>query len=142
MRYLVYCGTVPIGPDNTRKLLASTFSAIWCPPSARRVPVSEGDGVWLVWKSEREGIPMLLGGGRIMASEPGQSLWTNRTAPGVREAAQQLGYGGPTNMSFLRISEPVLPVASIDVDVLRGVSTGLSELDASRSDQLMRLLPI
>jgi len=142
MRHLVYCGTAPVGPAETRTLLVGKFNAIWCPPMARRLTAAEGDALWLVWKPAADSIPVLLGGGRVITPEAGESLWTNRTAPGVRESAQQLGYGGPTNMAFIRLSEPLFPKASSEVDSLKGVPTGLSELEQAQVSELMGILPI
>ncbi len=101
----VYCGTdPPVGAIGTQQLLEGPFKAIWCPPLRLPAEPSAGDRVWLIWRASPASHPVLLGGGRVVATEEGRGLWTNRTLEGVRQAAQGLGYGGPTNMAFLHLS--------------------------------------
>lgn len=64
----------------------------------------EEDRLWLLWKAP-DSQARLIGSGRIRAAPNGGVSWTNRTAPGIVPMANALGYGGPTNMAFLRVRE-------------------------------------
>jgi hypothetical protein len=64
--------------------------------------------LWLVWRAAAAAQPvLLLGGGRIEQSPrllfQTNLLWTDPDARGLRAAAEALGYGGPTSMTFLRL---------------------------------------
>src|SRR4051794_30712224 len=111
----IYCATgQQVNAANTAALL-STHKAIWCSPPGLNpngpgVP-GAGDRVWLVWQSGGGG-GVLLGGGRVLAA-PRQlygtaTLWTTPDMPGLRAAAEALGYGGGTGMSFIRLGHPVV----------------------------------
>jgi hypothetical protein len=69
----------------------------------------------------------VLGAGKLRATPVGDLLWTNRSAPGIRELAKEFGYGGPTNMGFLRLKHPGIAPSNLVVAGLETVSTGLSE---------------
>ena len=139
---LVYCGTPPVSAINTLALLESPMHAIWFPPGARRTKPSPGDAVWLVWR-ERPGVPaMVLGAGKLRATPEGDLLWTNRSAPGIRELAKEFGYGGPTNMAFLRLERPRIAPGNLTVPGLEVVPTGLSEADEDQRRALSEVLPI
>ena len=126
-RAIVYCGTPPVSALNTLALLESPFHAIWCPPSARRVKLAAGDLVWLVWREGATSTPQILGGGLLRATHGGQLLWTNRTAPGIRELAREFGYRGPTNMAFLRLEHPRIATTGPSLSSLGPLPGGLSE---------------
>jgi hypothetical protein len=66
----------------------------------------------MLWRATPNDVSHLLGGGTLDAP-PRQLygtmvLWTNPDAPGLRDAAMNLGYGGGTAMSFLRLVHPVI----------------------------------
>src|SRR5690349_17690959 len=112
---------------NTLGLLESPMHAIWYPPRARRTRPAPGDLMWLVWR-ERPGSPVVvLGGGRLRPTPEGDLLWTNRTAPGIRELAKEYGYGGPTNMAFLRLEHATSVPANLWITCLESVPSGVSE---------------
>lgn len=104
-----------VDAKRTWRLLRD-WNAIWCSPHSyepwrvRQHP-TPNDRVWLVRISAVGSLekPLLLGGGRLLAAlQPrfgSDILWTNAFAAGIRPAAEQLGYGGPANMSFLRLDQ-------------------------------------
>ena len=104
---LIYRGSPPVGLAETQALLAGTFTAIWSPPRYRHAAAAAQDHVWVVWQAEGEPV-RLLGVGNILATPEGAAEWTNRTAPGIVVAAREQGYGGPTNMAFLRLENLAL----------------------------------
>lgn len=102
---------------------------------------SAGDRLWLVWRSFPNAVPLLLGAGRIRVTDEGQAFWTNRTLPRVRQAARDLGYRGPTNMKFLRLTEVVSPQGQPPVDIGQ-ISPGLNVVNPQQSQLLTGILPI
>ena len=141
-RALIYCGTPPVTADNTQGLLESPMHAIWYPPGARRVKPSPGDSVWLIWR-EAPGAPAhVLGAGRLRATSEGELLWTNRTAPGIRELAREFGYRGPTNMAFLRLERPHIAPSRLTVPGLEAVPTGMTEASVDQHRSLNEALPV
>jgi hypothetical protein len=139
---LIYCGTPPVSDINTLALLESPMHAIWFPPGARRIKPSVGDMVWLVWR-ERPGVSaVLLGAGRLRATPGGDLLWTNRSAPGIRELAKEFGYSGPTNMAFLRLEHPRIAPANLTVAGLEHIPTGLSEANEDQRRTLLEAFPV
>lgn len=106
-----YCGTYPpVNEQNTQALLRER-QAIWCPPQHHQGPLGlpkADDRVWLLWRPENAGVPLIvLGGGIVLPlANPRPTtdvLHTERDEPGLRTAAEALGYGGPTNMAFLKV---------------------------------------
>ena len=140
MADLIYCGTNPVGPENTKAMLASEFRAIWAPPMHRHAPVEAGDRIWLFWRAASS--PLLLGGGVVTATPEGKIDWTNRTAPGIRATAQDLGYGGPTNMAFLKLTHVRLPVDGVAVSALGPIAIGLSAASAEQAARLQVILAV
>jgi hypothetical protein len=138
---LLYCGTDPVGPRETQRLLASEHGAIWLPPFSK-VAVASGDRLWLLWQGGTGRGPLLLGGGRIELTSEGKPTWTNRTAPGVREAAQAQGYGGPTNMAFLRLTGVHLDEGRPEIAGLDAIPPGLSVASAGQARTLATILPV
>lgn len=141
MADLVYCGTEKVGALETREMLAGPFAALWSPPMWRKAAVNDDDRIWLLWKS-RGGPIVLLGGGRVMAAPEGRIDWTNRTAPGIVDAARELGYGGPTNMAFLRLRDVQVPDDMPEIWGVADVPVGLSIPPPSLTQVLERVLPI
>lgn len=125
MKNLIYRGGPPVGPEETQALMASEFAAIWSPPMYRHTSAAEGDRVSLVWQEDAEAA-RLLGWGFLIGTPDGSAYWTNASAPGIVEAARSKGYGGPTNMAFLRCRG--IHVASFRPLILRlgDVRVGLS----------------
>jgi hypothetical protein len=85
---------------------------------------------------------MVLGAGRLRSTSEGDLLWTNRSAPGIRELAKEFGYGGPTNMAFLRLERPRIAPANLTVAGLENVPTGLSEANEDQSRTLSEAFPV
>lgn len=142
MADLIYCGTdPPVGVDGTQQLLLGPYHAIWCPPIRLPFKPSEGDKLWLAWRSSPKAVPLLLGGGRVTVTDEGQVLWTNRTLQGVRAAAVALGYSGPTNMAFLHLAEVVDPQGRPPVGI-GNVPPGLSIATPLQAQVLSQILPI
>ena len=125
MTDLIYCGTAPVGPTDTQALLAGPFTAIWSPPMHRKTSPNRGDRLWLLWKSQSQPA-VLLGVGRVVLTSEGRADWTNRTAPGIVEAATALGYRGPTNMAFLRLDGVQALADTPTVQGLGDVKVGLA----------------
>lgn len=140
MSDFVYCGTYPPVDANGTQQLLREFGAIWFPRSWGQMP-SSGDRLWLVWHSSIDAITVLIGGGKIAITESGNIRWTNGTLPGVTPYARDLGYAGPTNMSFLRLNGVVFPPSHAPVN-LGKISNGLSLASSAQIKVLMQLLPI
>jgi len=126
MATLLYCGTNPVGPDATKSLLAGVFRAVWAPPMYRHTSPEAGDRVWLLWRNRLEDTPLLLGGGIVESTPEGRVNWTNRTARGIAAAARSCGYGGPSNMAFLRLLRVRIPESDTLVSGLGPIPIGLS----------------
>jgi hypothetical protein len=101
--------------------------AIWFPPGARRTKPSAGDEIWLIWREKPGAVATVLGAGKLRATPEGDLLWTNRSAPGIRQLAKEFGYGGPTNMAFLRLERPRIAPSNLTMRGLEDLPTGLSE---------------
>jgi hypothetical protein len=85
---------------------------------------------------------MVLGGGKLRATPEGDVLWTNRSAPGIRELAKEFGYGGPTNMAFLRLDRPRIAPSNLTVPGMEDAATGLSEASEEQHRALNQALPV
>lgn len=138
MADLIYRGGPPVGAAATQTLLASTFAAVWSPPIYRHATPSNGDRLWLIWQARKEA-PRLLGLGAIELTEDGRPYWTNRTSPGIVKAARDLGYSGPPNMAFLRISAPKIADKMPEIPGLGRVPLGLSPASPEQVATLTRL---
>lgn len=114
MASYVYVGTSGgVDAEHTAQLLRD-FNAIWCPPTnvirwnVQDQPKAK-DRIWLIWANQVPTFdpPLLLGAGHLMqatrARFGSEMLWSNGDAPGIRPAAERLGYRGPTSMVFLRL---------------------------------------
>lgn len=142
MADFIYCGTLPpVDAAGTQQLLIGPYRAIWCPPMKLRVLPSGGDRIWLVWRSTPTAIPLLLGGGRVTATPDGQVFWRNSTLPGVRQAAEALGYGGPTNMAFLHLAKVDEPEGQPPVNI-GAISAGLNAATPQQAQLLTQVLQI
>jgi hypothetical protein len=140
MADLIYRGSPPVGPAETQALLAGDFGAVWSPPMYRHATVSPGDHLWVIWHADGQA-PHLLGRGLVLFTEDGVAEWTNRTAPGIVKAAQDQGYGGPTNMAFLRLRDIRVADGRPAVPGLEGVPVGLSAATSNHVALLETLLP-
>lgn len=138
----IYCGSdPPVGVSGTQELLLGEFNAIWFPPTRLTTEPVKGDSIWLVWRSAYSAVPLLLGGGRVVTAIDGRIRWTNATLPGVRPTAQSLGYGGPSNMAFLRLSGVVSPKGHSPANI-GTINNGLNIASAQQVQLLTKLLPI
>lgn len=146
----IYCGSAAaVDAAGTQSLLA-THQAIWCsPPGLRPWPGTPqpGDGLWLVWRESSEAqTVLLLGGGRIEQAPRalfGTSLlWTDPDAPGLRTAAERMGYEGGSAMSFLRLQAVVFPGGQPSVQGLGSIDNRLNVATAAQVATLSALLPI
>lgn len=127
MSDLIYCGTDKVAARETQLLLRGTFGAIWSPPMLRRTVPLDGERLWLIWRETQTAPPLLLGVGNVRSTPDGDVVWTNASAPGVVEAARALGYDGPTNMAFLRLSDVVVFDSMPILNDLEDVEPGLQE---------------
>jgi hypothetical protein len=141
MTDFIYCGSPPVSRDSTRAMLTGEFHALWAPPMHRHAAPTPGDRVWLIWRDSANGELFILGGGFVEATPEGRIDWTNRTAPGIVGAARASGYGGPTNMAFLRLTRVQVPADSPTI-ALGGVRIGLSEAGPEQAAALLMALPI
>lgn len=132
MAELIYCGTEKVGAVETQAMLAGPYAAVWSPPMWRYVAPGDGDRLWLLWRDGGLGTPRLLGVGRVLGAPGGRIDWTNRTAPGIVEAAREQGYGGPTNMAFLRLRDVAILEEMPKVRGLGDVPAGLSAASAAQ----------
>jgi hypothetical protein len=142
MTDLIYCGSGKVGAAETRAMLEGPFAAIWSPPMWRKESIEPGDRVWLLWRASQRPAVLLLGGGYVMSAPEGRIDWTNRTAPGIVAAAREQGYGGPTNMAFLRLERVALPHDMPEIWGLGDVRIGLSRAASVQVDVLSRVLPV
>jgi hypothetical protein len=108
---IIYITTDAQVPYEQTVALLHEFHAIWCPPPSLRnwngTPSSEREPTVLVHRGTKNYV--LLGSG-VTRSNPRflfktHLLWSNRDLPGVRTRAIELGYTGPTNMSFLFLDD-------------------------------------
>lgn len=137
----IYCATdPPVGAAGTQQLLLAPWNAIWYPPPRQGGQPSVHDPVWLVWRSGDSGLH-LLGGGRVLLTDDGSLLWTNRAHPGVSQFARGLGYGGPSNMAFLRLENVVTPQNHLLVN-LGQLPSKLSVASSQQAQLLTQVLPI
>jgi hypothetical protein len=146
----IYCGTdPPVNADGTQGLLR-THQAIWCrPPGLHPWPgfPADGDQIWLVWRNEAGGPILLLGGGRLVANtQPRYGtnlLHTNSDIPGVRDEAEQLGYGGGLGMSFLQVQDIAFPGVGhpvvADLGVIPNALSEASEAQRAILDGMLRV---
>jgi hypothetical protein len=142
MKDYIYCGTEPpVGAANTQKLLFGSFNAIWCPRRRMAVEPKPGERLWLVWRKIDGAVPLLLGGGRLLTSDHGGIFWTNASLRGVRPAAVDLGYRGPTNMAFLHLTCVVIPAKRSSVNVW-AIRPGLNVASYLQVDMLSQVLRI
>lgn len=139
----IYCGSKRHAKaGRTQELLVGEFNAIWYPPMARVTPPPVAcERVWLLWRADDTAGPLLLGGGRILTDNEGNALWTNRTLPGVRPAAEAMGYAGPLNMAFLRLNN-VVAAEVHSVDNLGIIRMGLRVATDAQVQVLEQLLKI
>jgi len=105
----------------------------------RHATVSPGDRLWVIWQADGQA-PYLLGTGLVLFTEDGAAEWTNRTAPGIVKAAQDQGYGGPTNMAFLRLRDIRVAEGRPAVPGLEGVPVGLTVATSTHVARLEALL--
>lgn len=146
----IYCGSVSAVDAAGTQSLLRTHRAIWCsPPGLRPWPGTPqpGDRLWLVWReSTAAQTVLLLGGGRIEQAPRSlfgtNLLWTDPDAPGLRTAAEQLGYEGGTSMSFLRLADVVMPNGQPPVQGLAGIDNRLNIASAAQVAVLTAALPI
>lgn len=144
-----YCGTnPPVNAHNTQALLNDRH-AIWCPPQHHGTPFGiphPADRVWLLWRPEQANVPLIvLGGGTVQPlAKPRLTtdvLHTEGDEPGLRGAAEALGYGGPANMTFLKL----LDVAICNHDIsgqLGHVPAGLRLCNATDTLYLQTVCPL
>ncbi len=146
----VYCGShSAVDAAGTQSLLR-THRAIWCsPPGLRPWPGTPhaGDRLWLVWRESHSAqTVLLLGGGRIQQAPRAlfgtRLLWTDPDAPGLRVAAEQLGYLGGKAMSFLRLSAVVLPTGLPPIQGLADIDNRLNVATPAQFAALSGVLPI
>jgi hypothetical protein len=103
--------------------------------------------LWLVWReSYFAKTVLLLGGGRIQQAPRAlfgtRLLWTDPDAPGLRVAAEQLGYLGGTAMSFLRLSAIVFPIGLPAIQVLADIDNRLNVATPAQFAALSSMLAI
>jgi hypothetical protein len=69
----IYCGTARyVDAIHTKQLLIGNFNAIWSPPHHMQNPPNVNDRVWLVWRQNNQAIPVVLGGGSVLAVPNGE----------------------------------------------------------------------
>ena len=146
----IYRGSDPPVDAKGTQCLLRTHHAIWCsPPGLRTWPgrPRPGDRLWLLWRNHAGGSVLLLGGGRLAQNSQARFgtdlLHTNTDIPGVRDAAQNLGYGGGMAMSFLRLVGVAFPTGErLAVHGIDPITCALIAADASQSAILNGLLRV
>jgi hypothetical protein len=138
----IYCGTIPpVDAVGTQALLTGPHHAIWSPPHFMPHHPVANDRIWLVWRSGAVTDPVVLAGGRVLATDDGDILWTNATLPGVVPAARGLNYRGPTNMAFLHMTGVVAPEGRPTVN-LGAIDSGLNHANEQQVLALTAVLDI
>ena len=146
----IYCGSnSAVDAPGTQSLLR-THQAIWCsPPGLRPWPGTPqaGHRLWLVWReSTTAQTVLLLGGGKVQQAPRilfgTNLLWTDPDAPGLRAAAEHLGYGGGLAMSFLRLTDIVFPNSQPPIQGLAGIDNRLNVATVAQVAVLAAALPI
>jgi hypothetical protein len=146
----IYCGSdSAVDAAGTQRLLR-THRAIWCsPPGLRPWPGTPqpGERLWLIWhESATAEIVLLLGGGHVEQAPRSlfgtNLLWTGPDTPGLRAAAELLGYEGGAAMSFLRLTDVVLPNGQPLIHGLSGIDTRLNVASPAQVAVVMAALPI
>jgi hypothetical protein len=146
---IIYISTDQQVPyDRTADLLVE-YQAIWCPPPALHpwhgAPASGSEPIVLVHRGTNN--YTLLGTG-ITRPNPRfifntHLLWTEADMPGVRTRAQELGYTGPANMSFL-VLDAVQPsrvgISGALATMMDELSPGLNVVTAEEADRLIRII--
>jgi hypothetical protein len=77
----------------------------------------------------------------VVLTDIGNVRWTNATLPGVRQAAEVLGYHGPAKMAFLRLTEVVISKGFPQVK-LGAIHGGLNIATPEQELALQEILPI
>lgn len=104
----------------------------------------------MVWRHGEVRRLFLLGAGRLVESpRPGERfgspvIWTDADQPGLREAAENLGYGGPANMAFLMLKDRVFPGGSrpLEIETIDHLGNNLNIASGEDVEMLDALLPI
>ena len=78
----------------------------------------------------------------MTATSEGKIDWTNRTAPGITDAARDHGYGGPTNMAFFRLARVRVTDSHRSMPELGAIPIGLTEASLTQVALLNAVLPI
>ncbi len=147
MTHWIYCGTVPpVDASGTQALLRDE-AAIWSPPPGFRpwpgIPIP-GETLYLVWRSAPGKPVRLLGCGLILAAPRRlygtEVLWTGRDDPGMRAAAERLGYTGGPAMSFLRLAAPWLAdgAALPEIEALADIANRLNIATEAQLEEIGR----
>lgn len=145
---IIYISTdEQVSYERTADLL-DEYNAIWCPPPELRhwngTPPSERETTVLAHRGANY---TLLGAG-VTRPNPRRLfntnlLWTEADVPGVRERAQQLGYAGPLNMSFLILDNVQPARLGIGQDVaysLDALNPGLNVVPEQLARRLIEMI--
>jgi hypothetical protein len=147
MPHLTYCGTLPPVDDQNTQLLLLEHRAIWFPPQHQQAPLpSPDDRIWLLWRpADLENPLIVLGGGIVLPLTNPRSttsvLHTEGDEPGLRAAANALGYGGPNNMTFLKLHN-VVPCHQDITEQHWHVPAGLMACTIEQTDFLQQICPL
>lgn len=148
MTHLAYCGTFPPVDDHNTQRLLQEHHAIWFPPRHQQAPPpNPDDRLWLLWRpAGKHEMPLIvLGGGIVLPltnPRPATNvLHTEGDEPGLRSAANALGYGGPTNMTFLKLHNVVLCNQDI-TGHLGHVPAGLMPCNTEQAHFLQQICPL
>lgn len=144
---IIYIATDPPVPCEQTAALLEEFQAIWCPPP-RLHPwngtPSERETVVLVHRGTKDCI--LLGTGVTRLNNRflfgTHLLWTSRDLPGVRRRAEELGYSGPTCMSFLVLDDVRPGRLEVSKEIgkfLDGFAPGLNVVPEASVERLARM---
>ena len=146
----IYCGTdPPVDAGGTQALLRAR-GAIWCPPPGMRPWPGRprpGDRLWLAWRDPGKGSTVVLGGGRLVGNGREKFgtdvLHSDADAPGVRDEARKVGFGGPNNMSFLLLRDVAFPRGDAnEVPGIGAVATGLSIATSGQVAVIGSVVPV
>jgi hypothetical protein len=145
----IYCGTNGQVTGVSTQSLLRTHQAIWCsPPGLRPWPAipQPSERLWLVWREMDDATISLLGSGRILQApreRPDTNLlWTDVDFRGMRSEAEQLGYTGGRAMTFIRLTDIILPDGQPQINNLGQINSRLNVATNAQVEILMAILPI
>jgi hypothetical protein len=145
---IIYISTDDQVPYQQTANLLEEFHAIWCPPPSLRLwhgtPCSDQERIALAHRGENYtllGMGLIRRNNRLLFNT--HLLWTEGDIAGIRTRAKQLGYSGPSNMSFLLLDEVTTARLGVSKDIgdsLDALHAGLNVVTEEQFDIMTRTM--